>query len=152
MRERALPWWRGSGQGKRRWSPRLFWLVRGSHYRSGAGVDLGEIGGISTAFGVEGNRRAGEEFNNIIIFLIFLLFSFDTTGIFLSLVSLSSSTQLFFLHGFSEMAKIYGPLISRVKKRVKARDIDARTQESPFQFAHLLWINIRVCLYFEQTW
>jgi hypothetical protein len=30
----------------------MFWLVRGGHYRSKVGVDLGEIGGISTVFGV----------------------------------------------------------------------------------------------------
>jgi hypothetical protein len=91
-------------------------------------VDLGEIGGISAVFGVEGNRRAGEEFNTnpnkfkFIYLFIYFFFSSDTTTIFLSLVSLSSSTQLFFLHGFSEMAKLHGPVISRVKKRIKARE------------------------------
>lgn len=62
MREGACLGDRGSGQGKGRWGPGLFGLVRGSHYRSEAGVDLGEIGGISVVFGVEGNRRAREEF------------------------------------------------------------------------------------------
>lgn len=67
MREGACLGDRGSGQGKGRRGPGLFGLVRGSHYRSEAGVDLGEIGGISVVFGAEGNRRARYPKSNLMI-------------------------------------------------------------------------------------
>lgn len=68
MREGACLGDRGSGQGKGRRGPGLFGLVRGSHYRSEAGVDSGEIGGISVVFGAEGNRReiGGLDIQNLI--------------------------------------------------------------------------------------
>jgi hypothetical protein len=55
-------------------------------------VDLGEIGGFSAAFGVEGNRRAGEEFNIIIFFYVFFYYFLLTPQKSSYLSSLSPAT------------------------------------------------------------